>query len=428
MTTHHRVSAVSATDTQTSADTTQLPAVHETADEPTPRDTRPLPVVADSVEPDADEDATVLQESVRPPVSSRPRKTTLAVAIPKPAPTTEPPAGAEPARAAEPPAAPAGQDGIVDEVDEWAAADQPTVYLSPRPRRRPRPEYLETGEAPSWPPRPASAGSVPVQPQAPAPRQVPPPSMPRPDVYSRPVAPEAGGTGRLASPSGRLMPQTPPVGVPRAALPNPRMQRFQELRRQRTQLESGLRDPSAPRPVAEVVRQWWADLRPGLEGALRYQREARASGIHPIPAHEQAPFARLGDAFGRIAASARELTERAQAAAAPTLKRWHAQAEQAAQAIVGRIEGSPIQQQAPLLGPGRIAVFFRQGVTVGQAQKLLSASQARPIRLIPRKHGFLALVPPGAEAEVAGRLRVHPYVRDVLFLQYDEDGQPLDPR
>ena len=85
------------------------------------------------------------------------------------------------------------------------------------------------------------------------------------------------------------------------------------------------------------------------------------------------------------------------------------------------------RQQAPLLGPGRIAVFFKPGVTVGQAQSLLGASRARPIRLIPRKHGFLALVPPGAEAEICERLREHPYIRDVAYVEYDEYGDPIRP-
>lgn len=135
----------------------------------------------------------------------------------------------------------------------------------------------------------------------------------------------------------------------------------------------------------------------------------------------------MGDAFGRLAQTARDLSERAQAAAGPTLKRWHNQAEQAAQALVERIEGSQARQQEPLLGPGRLAVFFRSGVTVGQAQKLLAASQARPMRLIPRKHGFLAYVTPGLEAEIGERLRVHPYVRDVAYLEYPDSVEPQAP-
>ena len=223
------------------------------------------------------------------------------------------------------------------------------------------------------------------------------------------------------------MPGTPPAGVPRSALPNPRMERFQELRRQRVRHSEGERDTNDPQPVRDVVRKWWNDLLPGLERGLDHQREARASGIHPIPAHEPVLTGRLGDAFGRLTASARELTGRAQAVAAPRLKRLHDQAEQAAQHLVERFEGSPARQQAPLLGPGRIAVFFKQGVTVGQAQRLLAASHARPIRLIPRKHGFLALVAPGSEAEVGERMREHPYVRDVAYLEYDEYGDTREP-
>lgn len=441
------------------------------------RDTHPIEAVptdaGDQPVAGEDEAATVLRQSVRPeaPSSSRPRKNTLAMAITRPtrqeeqAADSTPPSGfanqgvaASPPDAGAPshpvvpaaspmpappiaPPAPAAEmnarasdeveDEIEDEVDEWAVADQPTVYLSPRtrPSSRPNPTFLETGEGTAWPPRPARAeprstpprGSTPVQPI-----QRPSPAL-RPAPRQEPLAPPRAGSPRLVAPDGRVMPGTPPAGVPRAALPNPRMQRFQELHGRLEGSEGHELLHQEPRPVAEVVRRWWHDLLPGLEGALHYQREAKASGVHPIPAYAPEATSRLGDAFGRVAASARDLTERAQAAAAPTLKRLHAQAEQAAQAIVDKIEGSPARQQFPLLGPGRIAVFFKQGVTVGQAQKLLAASQARPIRLIPRKHGFLTLVPPGTEAEVAERLRVHPYVRDVAFLEYDEYGQPVRP-
>jgi hypothetical protein len=206
------------------------------------------------------------------------------------------------------------------------------------------------------------------------------------------------------------------------------MERFQELRRQRFAHGQGERADSDSVPMADAMRQWWSDLRPSLQNGLHYQREARASGMHPIPAYETAPTSRLGDAFGRLAASARELSERAQQAAAPTFRRLHDQVEQAAQGIISRFEGDTVRQQAPLLGPGRIAIFFRQGVSVGQAQRLLAASAARPMRLIPRKHGFLARVQPGKESEVCERLRQHPYVSDVVYLEYNEYGEPVGGR
>jgi hypothetical protein len=177
-----------------------------------------------------------------------------------------------------------------------------------------------------------------------------------------------------------------------------------------------------------MVRQWWSDLLPGLSQALDHMHEARASGIYPIPAYEPAPAGRLGDAFGRLTRAARDLSGRAQAAAGPTFNRLHERAEQAAQALVDRIEGPPARQQGPLLGPGRLAIFFEQGVSVGQAQQLLVTNRARPMRLIPRRHGFLALVPPGQEPAVGEQLRQHPYVRDVVYLEYDDDGQPLPAR
>lgn len=403
--------------------------------------------------PDADDDATLMRPAVRdaldattirPAIEPRPRKNTLANAF------TPPVARARSDATPPPPPAPhyppVVPDEIADEVDEWAAADQPTVYLPPRPRpqaqaqvqSQQRPAYLETGENQAWPARPTPP--PPTKPHAPEPRRIPtPPQHPaappapgsrqtqRPAVSSRPASPLAGQP-RLAAPTGQPIPGTPPRGVPRSALPDPRMERFQALRQQRLAHDGGERAPNEPPSVASAVRQWWNDLMPSLQNALTYQREARASGVHPIPAYEPTVASRLGDAFGRLAATARDFTERAQAAASPTLKRLHTQAEQAAQAIVERIEGPTTRQQAPLLGPGRIAVFFRQGVTIGQAQALLGASHARPIRLIPRKHGFLTLVTPGMEAEIGERLREHPYVRDIAYLAYDQYGNAIEPR
>jgi hypothetical protein len=371
-----------------------------------------------------DPGATVAQEAVTPPPGlegappRRPTKTTLAsIAIPRQRPADDvsfPPhdipesdeLGAE----------------IPNEMDEeWSVSDQPTVLIAPRssPSRqapKSRPAYLETDQYAAWPPATTPHDGMPsVKPESPTP--------PAPVTRAPRRPPDVLGGARLASPSGKLMPLTPPEGVPRAALPDPRMERFQELRLKRTAHEQGSRVPGDPSQVAELVRQWWADLLPGLRSALSYQREARASGTYPLPATAPTTVSRLGDAFGRLAAGAREAAGRASAAAAPYLRQFHDQAEQVAQALIDRIEGSPVRQQAPFLGPGRIAVLFRPGVTVGQAQRLLLTAQARPLRLIPRKHGFLALVRPGAEEEIAERLRQHPYVRDVIYIEYDQpDG------
>jgi hypothetical protein len=365
---------------------------------------------------DDDPGATVAQEAVTPPEgldvapARRTTKSTLAaIAIPRPRPADD---------ASVPPRDIPDTDELGAEIpnemdEEWAVSDQPTILIAPRhssARNAPksRPAYLETDYYAAWPPA-----------------TTPPDGSPPVRRDGRRPADVIGGP-RLASPSGRLMPHTPPEGVPRAALPDPRMERFQELRHTRTAHEQGSRAPNDPSQVAEMVRQWWADLLPGLRTALSYQREARASGTHPLPATAPTTVSRLGDAFGHLAASAREAAGRAHAAAAPHLRRLHDQAEQAAQALIDRIEGSPVRQQAPFLGPGRIAVLFRPGVTVGQAQRLLLTAQARPLRLIPRKHGFLALVRPGAEEEIADRLRQHPYVRDVIYIEYDEEQDEME--
>jgi hypothetical protein len=374
----------------------------------------------------------VVQDTPVAETPSRPRLNTVMAAISRPRPGGEGPAGAP---ANQPPAQPFQADthetpgGIADELDEWAVADQPTVALPPGASApRARPAFLDTDEHTSWPPRsgpgPDAAPETPPAGLGPAasPRGAPVARAPK---VTRPIHPDVLGGPRYAAPDGKLMPVTPPNGVPRAVTPDPRLERFQALREQRMAHEQGARTPQDQTPVAEIVRQWWSDLRPGLSRALRYQHDARASGMHPLPAQTPTAVSRLGDVFGRLSASTRELAVRAHAAAAPTLKRLHDQAEQAAQALIDKIEGTPVQQQAPFLGPGRIAVLFRPGVTVGQAQRLLAASQARPLRLIPRKHGFLALVPRGGEADVAARLKKHPYVRDVVYMEYDDPNDSL---
>jgi hypothetical protein len=360
------------------------------------------------------------------------------------------------------PIPPSASGAILDEVDdEWALADQPTVQmapqmlarvmppvptperpsvvrplsgqapraepLTPRPELRtpraepltprpepvtPRPAFLETGEQDVWPPRPTMP---PAQAPTPAAAAAPTPTpIPRPPVRSQPT------TGRIPSPTGR-----PPLRGQPAAYSSPRMRRLVELRLQRDAHKGGQRGPTDNPPVAQMVRQWWSDLLPGLATALDHQHEARESGMYPIPAHVNTPSSPLGDAFGRLASAMRELGGKARATASPALTRlqeFHDKAEQAAQAVVDRIEG-PVRQQGPLLGPGRLAVFFEQGVTVGQAQRLLMTNHARPMRLIPRRHGFLALVQPGRESAVGAQLKQHPYVRDVVFMAYGAAAQ-----
>jgi hypothetical protein len=340
-------------------------------------------------------------------------------------------------------------DDIPDEVDPvWSVADQPTVQFTPPPppRKTDRPAFLETGEQEVWPPRPGPA-STPITPMERPPAVLGQPAMPaipadpdtparpfsatrprtlgqvQPSPIPRPVSRPLTFTNRLASPTGR-----PPLSATDSAYSDPRMRRLVELRLQRDAHSEGQRGPTDNVPVAQMVRQWWSDLLPGLAQALDHMHEARESGAYPIPAHDPGAAGRLGDAFGRLSQAARDLSGRAQAAAAPAFNRLHDRAEQAAQALVDRIEGSPARQQAPLLGPGRLAVFFEQGVTVVQAQRLLVTNRARPMRLIPKRHGFLALVQPGQEPAVGEQLRQHPYVRDVVYVEYDERGEPLPPR
>ncbi len=309
--------------------------------------------------------------------------------------------------------------GIADEVDpNWAMADQPTLLaLPPRAPKHPdRPAFLETGEQDVWPPRPAPATAH-LREDGETPPPFQPSANPRP--IPRPATRPILANERLASPTGKR-----PLGNTDAAYSDPRMRRYVELQLQRGAHQQGQRGPVDLPPVAQMVRQWWSDLMPGLRQALDHQHEARASGVYPLPAHDTAPNVgtRLGDVFGRLGAAVRDLGGRAQSAALPALKELHERAEQAAQAIVGKIEGPQVRQQAPFLGPGRVAVFFRQGVTVGQAQRLLLVHRAQPMRLIPRKHGFLARVMPGRESEVGAELRKHPFVRDVVYLEYEDQG------
>ena len=331
------------------------------------------------------------------------------------------------------PTDPDAYEDILDEVgddDEWSLADQPTVQWTPQQiqqMQQLKPDFSPTGEQPSWPPRPGIADVAPESDASHHDWRVGLPPRPQPP-FPLDGAPRTGAIGpRLAAPDGRVAPPPPSASVA-GAQPDPRMSRFQELRGQRVAHGQGERADGEPSPVAASMRQWWNDVLPVVQKSLHIQREARASGMHPIPAYEATAVSRMGDAFGRLAASARELSDRAQQAAAPTIKRLHDQVEQAAQGIISRFEGDPVRQQAPLLGPGRIAIFFRQGVSVGQAQRLLAASAARPMRLIPRKHGFLARVQQGKEAEVCERLRQHPYVSDVVYLEFNEYGEPVGGR
>lgn len=422
------------------------------------------PTTAPEAESD-DPDATIMRAQPRPDTSildqpmtepARPRYHTLASTFNRSrasasssdpaAPMAQTPPPSEPITPPAPPVIPADAqaqrfaesdeiedilDEVVDSDDDWALADQPTVQWTPQQIQQIqqlRPDFLQTGEQQSWPPRPDGAYIAPESDASHHDWRMGLPPRPRPPFpLNGAPRPNSVGEQRFAAPNGRVAPE-PPSASTAGAQPDPRMERFQELRRQRFAHVQGERTDDDPLPMADAVRQWWNDLRPGVQSALNFQREARASGMHPIPAYESATVARLGDAFGRLAASARELSDRAQQAAAPTIKRIHDQVEQAAQGLISRFEGDNVRQQAPLLGPGRIAIFFRQGVTVGQAQRLLAASAARPMRLIPRKHGFLARVLPGKEAEVCERLRLHPYVRDVAYLEYNEYGDPVGGR
>jgi hypothetical protein len=304
-------------------------------------------------------------------------------------------------------------DGILDETDaddEWALADQPTVMLGGQTPDAEKPNLPLAAERTNWPALKDAA------------QQTPGPRQPK---TTRPVHPDVLGGLRLASPDGAVMPVTPPKGTPRMPAANPRVERFQELRGKRKAHEHGERAPQDPQPVKEVVRTLWGDLRPGLARALHVQHEARESGAYPIPAYVATAVSRLGDVFGKVATSTRDLAMHAHHTAAPALRRWHDQAEVVAQRLIDKLDGGAVQQQAPFLGPGRIAVLFRSGVGVGQAQRLLETARAKPMRVIPRKHGFLALVPRGLEAQVAERLRQHPYVRDVIYMEYDDPSQSL---
>lgn len=332
-------------------------------------------------------------------------------------------------------------DEIPDETegaDDWSVVDQPTVLLVqqmlagnqpaadgadagpdaagaevPRVKRGP-----VTTERATWAPLPArEAGG----PQAMVEQQQADPRQPK---TTRPIHPDVLGGPRYAAPDGKLMPVTPPEGVPRVAAGNMRVERFQHLRGSRKAHEQGERAPQDPPRVSEMARTFWNDLLPGVKQALHMQHEARASGAYAVPEYLATAVSWLGDVFGKVAVSTRDLANRAQQTAGPTLKRWHEHAEQYAQRLIDRLDGGPIQQQAPFLAPGRIAVLFRSGVTIPQAQRLLHNAQARPLRAIPHKHGYLALVRPGREGDIAERLRQHPYVRDVIFMEYSQADDP----
>ncbi|HEX6121768.1 MAG TPA: hypothetical protein VFY89_01345, partial [Ktedonobacterales bacterium] len=308
----------------------------------TGRETRPLPAIDAELGGDSHESPQVMARAdIRDEAAGPDTESTAprAAMPPSDAATTDSMVGLSAASLIDADAIPDEfPDEIPDESDGWAVADQPTVVLSPQAFKRKRPDFLQTGEQAAWPPPPrrGTLGDV-----------TPPIGLRGQDISA--ARPSGLNGPQLASPDGEPVPSASEAGMARTMMSNPRMHRFQELRRKRVAQEAGEPTPDDGKPVAEVVRQWWSDLRPGLERALRAQHEARASGLHPIPAHDApAPRSRLGDAFGYIATSARELADRASKTAAPRLKQLHDRAERAAQALIQRFEGSELRQQGPL--------------------------------------------------------------------------------
>ncbi|HEY7851129.1 MAG TPA: hypothetical protein VIC27_13750, partial [Ktedonobacterales bacterium] len=168
---------------------------------------------------------------------------------------------------------------IVDEVDdddEWALADQPTVQWTPQQIQQMqelRPDFLQADEQAPWPPIPDYGAVEPESDTSHHDWRTGLPPRPRPPfpLYGAP-RPPAGGAYRLAAPDGRVAPE-PPSASTAGAQPDPRMERFQELRQQRfAHGQDGERSNAEAQPVAEAVRQWWHDLRPNVQSALSYQR------------------------------------------------------------------------------------------------------------------------------------------------------------
>ncbi len=258
------------------------------------------------------------------------------------------------------------------------------------------------------------------------PRPLPDASFPRPDASDASGTP----TRRRAD----LPAQGEASGMPtrkRAPQSGPLFDRDEELARlRRLRLEREAQGHAvAPESeqITSKLRQWWRDIRPGLDRVLGRSHRAGSRGARATTyqTSSQLPAVRMrpvteGDipAVSRLSAAARTIGERAQTAAGPALAKLHTRAEHMAQQIVDRIDerlgGRPPLQHV-LLGPGRMIVSFAPNVTIRDAQIIIASVQARSLRRLVGYNAYLVLVPPGREARYAERLHAYRQVTGVHF-------------
>jgi hypothetical protein len=199
------------------------------------------------------------------------------------------------------------------------------------------------------------------------------------------------------------------------------------LRSQRLERESQLPAPTTGTPFTDKLRQWWRDIRPGLDRVLGRSHHAGSRGARAtsFQTSAQLPAVRVrsvtdgeAPAIERRSPTARSIGERAQTAALPALAKLHTRAEHMAQQLVNRIDehlGDHPPMQHVILGPGRMIVSFAATVTIRDAQTIIASVQARSLRRLVGYNAYLVLVPPGREARYAGRLHAYRQVTGVHF-------------
>ncbi len=300
--------------------------------------------------------------------------------------------------------------------------DAPTIVLDihtlmaspPIPSAPPRPVRPEISDDPE--PRRSALSPPPGSPTS-RPKPVRPPTTPLTDPTSSPRAPWP----RPPQPFNPSIVQhgqhvADPVGD------------FARLREQR--LSHRLPAPdNEPHVTAFTthLRDFWRSIKPGLDRVLGRSHRAGVRGVRSTSSQTSAQMPAISlksldedapSAPSRRSSSARELGSEAHDAALPALVKLHSRAERAAQRLVDRIDasmGAAPPMQHVLIGPGRIVVTFAPGVSIRNAQYVISMVSARPLRRIIGYNAYLVLVPPGREARYADRFRSYHEVIGVHF-------------
>ncbi len=300
-------------------------------------------------------------------------------------------------------------------------ADAPTIVLDIH-------TLMATPPIPSAPPRPPQP-DVSYHPEPRRPTH--PPSPVSPNSRPKPALPATSPLKDRAS-SGTSWPRVPqpfnPSSVQHGQHVADPAGDFARLREQR--LSHRLPTPdNEPHVTAFTthLRDFWRSIKPGLDRVLGRSHRAGVRGVRSTTSQTSAQMPAISlksldedapSAPSRRSSTARELGSEAHDAALPALVKLHSRAERAAQRLIDRIDasmGAAPPMQHVLIGPGRMVVTFAPGVTIRNAQYVISMVSARPLRRIIGYNAYLVLVPPGRESRYADRFRSYHEVIGVHF-------------